>query len=304
MADKKWARQPRGDKIFDSVNLLLIILVLIIILYPLYFVIIASFSNAQDVVNGRVFIGPIGVNFEAYKKVFAHDDIMMGYRNTILYTILGTTINLIMTILAAYPLSRKDLKGRGIIMAFLAFTMFFGGGLIPTYLVVKRLQMTNTIWALLIPSAISTYNVVIMRTYFSTSIPYELQEAALIDGCSNTKILLKIILPLSTPIIAVMVLFYAVGHWNAYFNAIIYLTDRDKFPLQLIIREILIQNQTEKLMQSGTAGVDIESIVRQQMVAESLKYAVIVVASLPMLILYPILQKYFVKGIMLGALKG
>jgi putative aldouronate transport system permease protein len=209
-----------------------------------------------------------------------------------------------MTILAAYPLSRKDLKGRGIIMAFLAFTMFFGGGLIPTYLVVKRLQMTNTIWALLIPSAISTYNVVIMRTYFSTSIPYELQEAALIDGCSNTKILLKIILPLSTPIIAVMVLFYAVGHWNAYFNAIIYLTDRDKFPLQLIIREILIQNQTEKLMQSGTAGVDIESIVRQQMVAESLKYAVIVVASLPMLILYPILQKYFVKGIMLGALKG
>lgn len=304
MADKKWARQPRGDKIFDSVNLLLIILVLIIILYPLYFVIIASFSNAQDVVNGRVFIGPIGVNFEAYKKVFAHDDIVMGYRNTILYTILGTTINLIMTILAAYPLSRKDLKGRGIIMAFLAFTMFFGGGLIPTYLVVKRLQMTNTIWALLIPSAISTYNVVIMRTYFSTSIPYELQEAALIDGCSNTKILLKIILPLSTPIIAVMVLFYAVGHWNAYFNAIIYLTDRDKFPLQLIIREILIQNQTEKLMQSGTAGVDIESIVRQQMVAESLKYAVIVVASLPMLILYPILQKYFVKGIMLGALKG
>jgi putative aldouronate transport system permease protein len=304
MADKKWARQSRGDKIFDSVNLLLIILVLIIILYPLYFVIIASFSNAQDVVNGRVFIGPIGVNFEAYKKVFAHDDIMMGYRNTILYTILGTTINLIMTILAAYPLSRKDLKGRGIIMAFLAFTMFFGGGLIPTYLVVKRLQMTNTIWALLIPSAISTYNVVIMRTYFSTSIPYELQEAALIDGCSNTKILLKIILPLSTPIIAVMVLFYAVGHWNAYFNAIIYLTDRDKFPLQLIIREILIQNQTEKLMQSGTAGVDIESIVRQQMVAESLKYAVIVVASLPMLILYPILQKYFVKGIMLGALKG
>ena len=295
MADKKWARQSRGDKIFDSVNLLLIILVLIIILYPLYFVIIASFSNAQDVVNGRVFIGPIGVNFEAYKKVFAHDDIMMGYRNTILYTILGTTINLIMTILAAYPLSRKDLKGRGIIMAFLAFTMFFGGGLIPTYLVVKRLQMTNTIWALLIPSAISTYNVVIMRTYFSTSIPYELQEAALIDGCSNTKILLKIILPLSTPIIAVMVLFYAVGHWNAYFNAIIYLTDRDKFPLQLIIREILIQNQTEKLMQSGTAGVDIESIVRQQMVAESLKYAVIVVASLPMLILYPILQKYFVK---------
>ena len=304
MEGKKWSRQSRGDKIFDLVNVLLILLILVIIIYPLYFVIIASLSNAQDVVNGRVFLKPVGVNFEAYKKVLVHDDIMMGYRNTIFYTIYGTAINLVMTILAAYPLSRKDFRGRGFFMAFLAFTMFFGGGLIPTYLVVKRLHMTNTIWALLIPSAISTYNVVIMRTYFSTSIPFELQEAALIDGCSNTKILMKIILPLSAPIIAVMVLFYAVGHWNAYFDAIIYLTDRSKFPLQLVLREILIQNQTEKLMQSGTAGVDIESIVRQQMVAESIKYAVMVVASLPMLILYPILQKYFVKGIMLGALKG
>jgi len=242
---------------------------------------------------------------EAYKKVFSHKDIMMGYKNTIIYTMIGTAINLIMTILAAYPLSRKDFYGRGWITAIFAFTMFFSGGLIPTYLVVKNLGMIDTIWALIIPTAVSTYNIVIMRTYFSTSIPYELQEAALIDGCSNTKILLKIMLPLATPIIAVMVLFYAVGHWNAYFNAIIYLTDRNKFPLQLILREILIQNQTEKLLQSsGAAGVDIESVARQQMLAESLKYAVIVVASVPMLILYPILQKYFVKGIMLGALKG
>lgn len=294
--------QTRGDKIFNVINIILLAIFLIIIIYPLYFVGIASISDAKEVLNGRVVLFPKGLNVFAYQRVFNHQDIMIGYRNTIFYTVLGTAINLIMTILAAYPLSRKDFAGRGVITALFTFTMFFGGGLIPTYLVIKRLGMINRIWALLIPSAVSTYNIIIMRTYFSTSIPYELQEAALIDGCSNTEILLKIMLPLATPIIAVMILFYAVGHWNSYFSAIIYLTDRNKFPLQLVLREILIQNQIEQLL--DTSGTDVESIVRQQMMAESLKYAVIVVASVPMLVLYPFLQKYFVKGIMLGAIKG
>ena len=302
MGNATWVGQSKGDKIFNAINTVLIFFILLIIIYPLYFVVIASISDAREVLNGRVFLLPKEANILAYKRVFNHQDIMIGYRNTIFYTVIGTMINLIMTILAAYPLSRKDFTGRGIITAIFTFTMFFSGGLIPTYLVVKKLGMINKMWALLIPSAVSTYNIIIMRTYFSTSIPYELQEAALIDGCNNTRILLKIMLPLATPIIAVMILFYAVGHWNSYFSAIIYLTDRKKFPLQLILREILIQNQIEQLLE--TTGGDVESIVRQQMMAESLKYAVIVVASAPMLILYPFLQKYFVRGIMLGAIKG
>lgn len=296
------SRESRGDRIFDAINVALLCIVLIIVIYPLYFVLIASISDAKEVLNGYVWLWPKGLNYEAYKKVFTHKDIMSGYKNTIIYTIVGTSVNVFMTILAAYPLSRKDFFGRNIITGLFTFTMFFSGGLIPSYLVIKSLGMVNTMWALIIPGAVSFYNIIIMRTYFTTSIPFELQEAATIDGCGNIGILLKIILPLATPIIAVMVLFYGVGHWNAYFSALIYITDKNKFPLQMILREILIQNQIEKLLE--TSGVDIESVARQQMVAESLKYAVILVASIPMLLLYPFLQKYFVKGIMVGAIKG
>jgi putative aldouronate transport system permease protein len=223
-----------------------------------------------------------------------------GYRNTIFYTVVGTVINLFLTTLAAYPLSRRDLPGRNIFMFLITFTMFFHGGLIPTYLVVKGLGMVDTFWALVIPNAIATYNLIVMRTYFQTSIPWELQEAALIDGCSNTRLLLKIILPLSKPIIAVMVLFYAVMHWNAFFNALIYLRDEELYPLQLILREILIMNQTSL---SDDASIQF-GMDEKLLLAESIKYALIIVASVPVLIMYPFVQRHFVKGVMIGSIKG
>ncbi|WP_213528388.1 carbohydrate ABC transporter permease, partial [Paenibacillus sp. J31TS4] len=229
----------RGDRIFDFINTTMLVLITIIVLYPLLFVLSASVSDPSAVVRGELWLLPEGLNFEGYKKVFQNSEILTGYMNTIFYTVLGTAINLFMTICAAYPLSRKDFKGRHVVTAIIVFTMFFSGGLIPTYLLIKKLHMLNTFWALVIPNAVAVTNIIIMRTYFQSSIPYEIQEAASIDGCNNFQILLRVVMPLSMPIIAVMILFYAVGHWNAFFNALIYLTDRGKYPLQLILREIL-----------------------------------------------------------------
>lgn len=242
---------------------------------------------------------PKGFNLDAYTKIFQNKDILLGYGNTILYTVIGTALNVVMTICAAYPLSRRDLAGRGLVTGLIVFTMFFGGGLIPTYLLIKNLNMLDTLWVMIIPNAVSVWNIIIMRTFFQQSIPGELQESAMIDGCTHIQTLLRIVLPLSMPIIAVMVLFYAVGHWNSYFNALIYLTTKEKFPLQLILREILIQSDSGEFVKLTS-----ESAVRMKMSVEGLKYAVLVVANLPMLILYPFLQRYFVKGIMIGALKG
>jgi putative aldouronate transport system permease protein len=242
---------------------------------------------------------PEGFTLKAYERVFQNVDIMRGYGNTILYTLIGTAINLVMTILAAYPLSRKDLAGRNALMMLFVFTMYFSGGLIPSYLIIKSLGMVNTFWALIIPNAVGVWNIIIMRTFFQHTLPHELHEAAVIDGCSNFQLLMKIVLPLSMPVIAVMVLFYSVGHWNSYFSALIYLSDRDKYPLQLILREILVQNQTQEMMQMSE-----ESATQQALMAASIKYAVVIVANLPVLLLYPFLQKYFVKGMMIGAIKG
>ncbi|WP_374020643.1 carbohydrate ABC transporter permease [Paenibacillus thiaminolyticus] len=288
-----------GDRIFDVVNYVLLTLVMLIVLYPLLFVLSASVSNPETVLRGEVWLIPKQINFDAYAKIFQNKDILLGYGNTILYTLLGTAINLIMTICAAYPLARKDFLGRGLITAMIVFTMFFGGGLIPTYLLIKNLNMLDTLWVMVIPNAVAVWNIIIMRTFFQQSIPGEIQEAAMIDGCSHMQTLLRIVLPLSMPIIAVMVLFYAVGHWNSYFNALIYLSSKDKFPLQLILREILIQSDSGDMIKLTS-----ESAVKMKMSVEGLKYAVLVVANLPMLILYPFLQCYFVKGIMIGALKG
>jgi putative aldouronate transport system permease protein len=271
----------------------------VIVLYPLIFILSSSLSNPLEVVKGNVWLFPKDWTLDAYKMVFRDADIMIGYRNTILYALTGTLINLIMTICAAYPLSRKDFVGRNWITGILVFTMFFSGGLIPTYLVIKSLGMVNTFWAMVIPNAVSIFNIIIMRTFLQTSIPGELQEAAFVDGCSNIGTLVRIILPLSKPILAVMVLFYGVAHWNAFFNALIYLSDRGKFPLQLVLREILIQNQMSEQIMS-----DVDTIASKQMMAEGIKYAIIIVASLPVLVLYPFLQKYFVKGMMIGAIKG
>ncbi|MDK8181984.1 carbohydrate ABC transporter permease [Paenibacillus sp. UMB4589-SE434] len=288
-----------GDRIINIINYVLLTILTVIVLYPLLFVLSASISDPEHVLRGDVWLIPKGFNLEAYTKIFQNKDILLGYGNTILYTLIGTAINLVMTVCAAYPLSRKDFAGRGMITGMIVFTMFFGGGLIPTYLLIKNLNMLDSLWVMVIPNAVSVWNIIIMRTFFQQSIPGELQESAMIDGCNHFQTLFRIVLPLSMPIIAVMILFYAVGHWNSYFNALIYLTSKDKFPLQLILREILIQSDSGEFIKLTS-----ESAVRMKMSVEGLKYAVLVVANLPMLILYPFLQRYFVKGIMIGALKG
>ncbi|MEC0126500.1 carbohydrate ABC transporter permease [Paenibacillus pabuli] len=291
--------ESRGDRIFNVINHFLLIIITLIVIYPLVFVLSASFSDPQAVLRGEMFLWPKGINLHSYEKIFQNKDILRGYTNTLIYTSVGTLINLVMTILAAYPLSRKDFIGRNAIMALFVFTMFFSGGLIPTYMLIKNLGMLNTFWVMIIPNAVSIWNIIIMRTFFQQSIPNELHEAATIDGCSNIQTLTRIILPLSMPIIAVTILFYAVGHWNAFFNAMLYLSDKNKFPLQLILREILIQGQTNDMVKMST-----ESAIKQQREVEGIKYAVLVVANIPVLLLYPFLQRYFVKGVMIGAIKG
>ncbi|MFL1677332.1 carbohydrate ABC transporter permease [Paenibacillus dendritiformis] len=290
--------ETRGDKLFGVINSLLLVMILLIVLNPLVFVLSASISNPAAVSRGELWLFPKEITFVGYEKVFQNREILTGYGNTILYTVIGTSINLLMTILAAFPLSRTNLPGRNVIMFALVFTMFFSGGLIPSYLVVKKLGLLNSMWALVLPGAVSVYNIIIMRTFFRTSVPYEVQEAAMIDGCTTLQILYRIMLPLSMPIIAVMVLFYSVDHWNSYFSALIYLTDRDKFPLQLILREILIQNQMDKMAGGASA------LSEQIMYGQAIKYAVVIVANLPVFLLYPFLQRYFVKGMTIGAIKG
>ncbi|GIP32123.1 carbohydrate ABC transporter permease [Paenibacillus sp. J2TS4] len=288
-----------GDKLFEGLVHAILAVISVIVLYPLIFVLAASISNPEAVMQGEVWLWPKDITWMGYKKIFQNQEILSGYMNTILYTTVGTAINLILSVAAAYPLSRRDLYGRNLIAALMVFTMFFSGGMVPTYLLVKKLGMLNSMWALIIPGAVSVYNILIMRTFFQSSIPYEMQEAASIDGCSNLGILMRIVLPLSLPILAVMILFYSVGHWNSYFSALMYLTDRHKYPLQLFLREILIQGQMQEML-----GVGDDSHARNVMEGEAIKYAVVIVANLPVLLLYPFLQKYFVKGVMIGAVKG
>ncbi|OZB94173.1 carbohydrate ABC transporter permease [Paenibacillus sp. XY044] len=292
-------KETFSDKLLSFIIHALLVLALIAVLYPLLFVLVASISDPSKVLGGEVWLWPKGITFRGYEKVFQNNDILQGYGNTILYTVIGTAVNIVMTILAAYPLSRKDLAGRGFFTAFFVFTMFFSGGLIPTYLLVKSLGMVNTMWALIIPNALAIWNVIIMRTFFQQNIPIEVQESAQIDGCSNLQILVRIVLPLSMPILAVMTLFYSVAHWNSFFSALIYLTDRSKYPLQLVLREILIQSNLKDMV-----GTSEESLAKSVMEGESIKYAVVIIANLPVLLLYPFLQRYFVKGLVIGAVKG
>ncbi|MEC1525933.1 carbohydrate ABC transporter permease [Neobacillus niacini] len=284
---------------FSYVNIVLLSIIALLVLYPLYFVVSASFSNPIYILKGEMWLWPKGFNVESYTKVFENKDIVNGFLNTLKYTTIGTLINLIMTIMAAYPLSRKDFYGRNVIMAIFVFTMFFGGGLIPTYLLIRDLGMIDSFWVMVIPNAVAVWNIIIMRTFFQETIPLELQESAQIDGCGNIRILLKIVLPLSMPVIAVMILFYAVGHWNSYFQALIYLSDKEKFPLQLILREILIKGEMDEMIKATS-----ETFLKQKLSVEGLKYAVLIVANLPMMMLYPFLQRYFVKGFMVGSIKG
>lgn len=291
--------ETRSERITGIGIYVLLGVVTLIVLYPLFFVLIASVSNPGSVIRGEVRLWPKGFSLIGYERLFGNKELLRGFMNTVMYTVVGTALNVVMTVAGAYPLSRADFKGRHFFTFLIVFTMFFGGGMIPTYLLIKSLGLLNTFWAMIIPSAVSVWNILIMRTFFQSSIPKEVQEAAFMDGCSNIKILLKVVLPLSGPVLAVMVLFYAVGHWNAYFSALLYLSDRDLYPMQLFLREILVQNQMQEMV-----DISDDTLARSLMDAEAIKYAAVIVTNLPMLILYPFLQKYFVKGVMVGAIKG
>lgn len=294
-------KESVGDRVFVVCVVILMGILLALTLYPLYFVIIASVSDPLEVFRGNVIFVPKSLSGYAYSLVWKNEDIWIGYRNTILYTVTGTTLNISLTMMGAYALSRKKMYGRGPIMFLITFTMFFSGGLIPTYLQVQNLHLYNTFWVMLLIDAVGIYNLIVARTFIQTTISEQLYEAAYMDGCSDARAFIKIVLPLSAPIMAVLVLFYGVGHWNQYFNALIYLQDRSRIPLQLVLREILLANMTSSM----TDGAEIlEGDMSKYLVSESLKYAVIIVSSIPMLILYPFLQKFFVKGIMVGAIKG
>lgn len=291
-------KESPSRKAFNVFNIIFMLCMIVITLYPLLYVVFASMSDSNELMkHSGLLLKPVGFSWAAYKAVFKNPNILQGYKNTIIVLISSVTVSMFLTCLAAYVLSRKNVLFNGVITFIIMFTMFFSGGMIPTYMLVNNLGLTNTYWALILPTAISTYNMIIMRTGFA-AIPESLEESAKIDGANHFTILFKIVIPLAKPTMAVIVLYYAVACWNSWFNAMIYLQKRrDLQPLQLILRGILIENDTSN-MQDGNVGQDTESI------AESIKYAVIVVATLPILAIYPFLQKYFIKGIMIGAVKG
>ncbi|WP_284644541.1 carbohydrate ABC transporter permease [Paenibacillus silviterrae] len=286
-----------SERIFDAFNFIVLSLMILVTLYPIYYVAIASISNPTELMSHKGMIWlPQGLSLQAYSMVFDNPMILKGYANTIFIVVVGLVFNLTLTAFGAYALSRKGLYYRKQLTLFIVFTMFFSGGLIPFYLTVKGLGLTNTIWALIIPQAINTFNLIIMRTSFQ-SIPDSLEESARIDGANDFTILFRIIIPISLPILAVMILYYGVSHWNSWFSAMIFLRDRELFPLQLILREILISGETAGMVTGAEAGDMV-------MLAETLKYATIMIATLPILFVYPFLQKYFVKGALVGAIKG
>ena len=284
-----------GARIFDGCNILFMLLLAFIMLYPMYNILVVSISSAEYIYRGEVNFIPKGINFDAYKMVFENESIWVSFKNSVVYTVVGTAINVVCSAMCAYPLSRKDFYGRGFFTFFVALTMFISGGMIPSYLVVNQLRLINTSWAIVLPGAISTYNMIIMRTFFQ-NIPSSLTESAYLDGANDIQILFKVILPLSMPIIATMTLFYAVGHWNSYFQAMIYLNSKSKFPLQVLLREIIVAGNMAEESADLSANM--------QIIAINFKYAVIIITIVPILVVYPFLQKYFTKGVMIGAIKG
>jgi putative aldouronate transport system permease protein len=291
-------RESGGDRLFLFGVYSFLLLIFLLVLYPLLYVVSSSLSSPAAVSSGQVWLWPVDFTLRGYQVAFSNPQIITGYGNSLYYTFFGTLISVIATVLVAYPLSRRGLYGRGAIMLFITFTMIFSGGLIPTYLVVKNLGMLDTRWALIIPQAVAAWQVIIARTFFQVTIPEELAEAAALDGCSDLRFLWSVVIPLSKPIIAVLVLMYAVGQWNAYFDALLYLKSDELQPLQLVLRSILILNTTT----SGSMEASV-MIERQQM-ADLLKYSLIVVGSLPVLLIYPFAQRYFVRGMLIGSIKG
>lgn len=294
-----------SDKVFNIINAGLVLVVTFIVLYPLYFTVIASFSDPYAVLRGKVMFWIKDFTIEPYTNVFINDDIWIGYRNSIINTVLVTVYNLVLTIPCAYVMARRGLRGKGLFMAYFVFTMYFSGGLIPYYILVKQLVLINTRWALIIPTGMSVFNMIIARTFFQSTLSEELYEAAKIDGCNEFAVFFRIALPLSGAIVAVTALYVAVGHWNSYFSALLFISDKQLYPLQYVLRQILIMNQQmSKIMTSSMSTEMLQSLLHRQYMAEGMKYSLIFISSLPMLIAYPFVQKYFVKGVMIGALKG
>ena len=290
--------QTRADRAFDIMNYVILTICFLLVAYPLYFIVIASISDPVDVNAGRVILYPVRATLDGYRRILDYRSFFTGYRNTLIYTGVGTLVNMVLTVPAAYALSRKDLVGRNVFMMMIAFTMIFSAGLIPTYLHVRDLNLIDTMWALILPGAVSTWNLIVARTFFQQTIPDDLLEAAQLDGASNAQFFVRIVLPLSKSILAVLVLFYAVSHWNSYSNALYYIISDDKRPLQLVLRSILFENTMGDMVE------DASNLAAQQRLGDLIKYGIIIASSLPLLILYPFLQRYFIQGVMIGAVKG
>ena len=291
-------RDTLGDKLFYAVCYLITALFMLAVLYPLVYILSASFSSADAITSGRMWLYPVDFSLVGYRYILKYDAIWLGYRNTLFYTVAGTLINVAMTMTCAYGLSRRGMRGRRFFTMLFTFTMIFSGGMIPNYLLMKDLKILNTVWCMLLPGAISAYNLIVAKTFIENSIPGDLLEAARIDGCSDVRFFFSIVLPLSKAILAVLLLMYAAAHWNAYFNAFLYLTDKKLYPLQIFLRQILVQSNMSADM------LDPEAMAQMQTLQQILKYAVIVVSTAPMLCLYPFVQKYFRQGVMIGSIKG
>lgn len=291
-------RDTLGDKLFYAGCYLITALFMLAVLYPLVYILSASFSSAEAITSGRMWLYPVDFSLVGYRYILKYDAIWLGYRNTLFYTFAGTLINVAMTMTCAYGLSRRGMRGRRFFTMLFTFTMIFSGGMIPNYLLMKNLKILNTVWCMLLPGAISAYNLIVAKTFIENSIPGDLLEAARIDGCSDVRFFFSIVLPLSKAILAVLLLMYAAAHWNAYFNAFLYLTDKKLYPLQIFLRQILVQSNMSADM------LDPEAMAQMQTLQQILKYAVIVVSTAPMLCLYPFVQKYFRQGVMIGSIKG
>ncbi len=292
-------RSSVGDRVFYAIVYTVLTLIMIIVLYPLIYVVSCSFSSREALLGGRVWLYPVGFSLEGYAEVFKNNNVWTGYGNSLLYTVVGTTLNVFFTMVCAFPLTRRELPYKNQITMLFTITMFFNGGMIPNYMLMRSLGLINNRLVMILPGFIGVYNMIIARTFIQNSIPYELWEAAQVDGSSNTRFFFQMVLPLSKAVLAVLALYYAIGHWNAYFSALLYISDRSKYPLQLFLREILISNSFNE-----STGVDPELMEKLQGLADLLKYCLIIVATVPVLIVYPFIQKYFATGVMLGSVKG
>jgi putative aldouronate transport system permease protein len=298
----RFLTQKKSDAVIDIIIIMICAFILFVIAYPLYFIIIASFSNAMDVNAGKVIFAPSRPSLYGYGQIFEDTRIWVGYKNTLIYTVAGTLINLLFTLPAAYALSNKRFAPRRIIMTLFIFTMFFNGGMIPTYMLMRDIKLVNTIWVMMIPFCVSVYNLIITRTFMETAIPQDLYEAAVLDGCSHFRYFLTVVLPLSKAVISVIGLYYFVGHWNDFFNALLYLNRDNMQPLQMVLRNILLSNQVFQQGMGSGSGTTVGAYAQQY--ADQIKYGVIIVSTLPVLCVYPFIQRYFEKGVMIGAIKG